>query len=241
MYQHCPFCNIRANRKKVDREKKTAAMDRLNETGLSNEVTVGNDPAKDIIPCIQFLPCGHTFPEQEIERLDRVVKRISQRREEVQESDVEDGSVELILSELNDLESQLETMRWRVKNTRVAPEGPVEHEKAVSPAHTHSITMESGSTIEYEHDVSHPSHNHSPAVGGVQGGQYYGTSPVRAAADEYTGSFTIDMSAAEVDGAIDDFVEELRSGKVEDFSISYEESDVELIEGVPVVTSEEDW
>jgi hypothetical protein len=120
-------------------------------------------------------------------------------------------------------------MRWRVKNTRVSPEGPVEHEKAVSPAHTHSIIMESGSTIEYDHDVSHPSHGHSAAGVGPQGGQYY------------EGSFTLDMSAAEVDGAIDDFVEELRTGKVEDCSISFEESDVELIEGVPVVTSEEDW
>lgn len=225
MYQHCPFCNIRANRERVDREEKTSSMSRIE---APDEGVFGGDTTRDIVPCVRFLPCGHTFPKQEIERLDRIAKRLRERREEVETADLQDASVELILSELNDLQSQLETMRWRVKKTRVAPEGPVEHEKAFESTSTASILMESGSTIEY----------HSEAGTDVQtdlgprGGEYYGTSPVQAA-EEYTGSFTM-----EVDD--EDLIEEIFGGELKDVSIGFEENDdVEMIAGVPVVTSDE--
>jgi hypothetical protein len=90
-YQRCPYCNIRATNRKW--------------------LKLDDD-------YIEFHPCHHAFPKEQVVVLDGIVDRIYERTAELERHSTE--SQPFIEHEVSDLENRLRAVKWRVAAKRRA-------------------------------------------------------------------------------------------------------------------------
>lgn len=129
-YRRCPFCNIRADRKRVERHGQSpeARLDAPMMASDSDSVNFSDELTYDTVECVQFIPCGHEFPLSKVDELDSVLDRLRRRENELSSKppDVTDPETKMILAEISDLQKRLRKVRWEVSESVIHDGEPIE-------------------------------------------------------------------------------------------------------------------